>query len=96
MQNTEKKQKKYPERKCLGCGISKEKTELLRVVRAPDATVSLDFTGRKPGRGAYLCKDLTCMKKAAKSKRLEHNLECQIPAELYSVLEKELSEHGET
>ena len=58
------KQKKIPERQCLGCGAHKPKQELLRVVRGPDGTVTLDFTGKKPGRGAYICPDPACFKKA--------------------------------
>ena len=79
-----------PMRKCLGCMQSFPKKELIRLVRAPDGTVSLDFNGKKSGRGAYICKNLACFRKARKSKRFEHNLECVIPEELYSALEAEL------
>ncbi len=88
----EKKQKKMPERRCVGCGESKIKKELIRVVRAPDGTVSLDLTGKKSGRGAYLCHDPACFKKARKSKRLESSLEVSIPEEVYDRLEAEISE----
>lgn len=85
------KQKKIPERKCTGCGKSFPKKELIRVVRSPDGTVSLDFTGKKSGRGAYVCKNIQCLKKAQKAKRLERNLECAIPDEVMAALEEEFS-----
>lgn len=85
--------KKQPERRCIGCGERKPKSELIRVVRGPDGGVSLDFTGKKAGRGAYLCRDLRCLKKAQKAHRLEQNLECSIPEAIYGDLERELSEH---
>lgn len=87
------KKKKTPERKCTGCGEKRTKFELLRVVRAPDGTVSLDFTGKKSGRGAYICKNVACLKKARKAKRLERNLECEIPDTVYDALEEELAGH---
>ncbi len=86
------KEKKQPERRCVGCGISIPKKGLLRVVRAPDGGISLDFTGKKAGRGAYLCKNITCFNKAKKSKRLEKNLNAEILPEIYDQLEKELKE----
>lgn len=85
--------KKIPERKCSGCGQSKPKTELLRVVRAPDGSVSLDFTGKKSGRGAYVCRSVGCFKKARKAKRIERSLECEIPEEVYNAMERELTEN---
>ncbi len=88
--NTAKK-KKLPERKCLGCGEAKVKTELARVVRAPDGSVSLDLTGRKSGRGAYVCRDVECLKKCRRAKRIEHSLEVAIPDEVWDALEKELA-----
>ena len=80
MQETDKaKQKKrIPERKCLGCGISKPKIELARVVRAPDGSVSLDLTGKKSGRGAYVCNSAACLKKCIKRRAIERNLEVEI------------------
>ncbi len=89
--NMQKPQKKIPERKCTGCGESKPKKELIRVVRSPEGTVSLDFTGKKSGRGAYVCPDPACLKKARKAKRIERGLECEIPEEVYDQLESELS-----
>ncbi len=86
----EAKKKKIPQRRCVGCGESKEKRELIRVVRTPEGEVVLDFTGKKSGRGAYLCHNLQCLKKARKSRRIEQNLETHIPDELYERLEAEL------
>ena len=77
-------------RKCVGCNESFEKKTLIRVVRSPEGEVSLDFVGKKSGRGAYLCRSLSCLKKAIKSKRLERNLDCAIPQEVYEKLEGEL------
>lgn len=85
--------KKTPERKCLGCSISRPKTELARVVRAPDGTVSLDLTGKKSGRGAYVCKQVECLKKCRKRRCLERSLEVEIPEEVYNALERELAEN---
>lgn len=73
------KERKVPLRKCAGCGESKPKKELVRVVRAPDGTVSLDLVGKKPGRGAYVCPKAACLAKARKAKRIERALEVAIP-----------------
>lgn len=83
-------QKKVPTRMCTGCGEMKPKKELIRVVRSAEGEISLDATGKKPGRGAYLCRDVQCLKKAAKGKRLEHSFQCAIPPEVYAALEEEL------
>ncbi len=91
----EQKKKKIPERQCLGCNEHKPKRELLRVVRTPEGVVMLDFTGRKNGRGAYICRDVSCLKKARKSKRLDRSLGCEVPGEVYDAMEAELSENGE-
>ncbi len=82
--------RKVPLRKCTGCGEMKEKRELVRVVRSKDGEVSLDLVGKKPGRGAYICKDIECLKLARKAKRIERALECQISPELYDIMEKEI------
>ncbi len=66
------------------------KNELIRIVRTPDGDVCLDFTGKKSGRGAYICKDPLCLKKARKAKRLENNLKCQISDQVFESLEKTL------
>ena len=84
------KPKKIPTRQCLGCNEHKPKKELLRVVRDPEGEISLDFTGKKSGRGAYVCHSLKCLKKARKSKRIDKALACEIPEEVYDRMEKEL------
>ena len=80
-----------PLRKCMGCGDMKAKKELVRVVKSPEGEVSLDLTGRKPGRGAYVCHQAECLKIARKARRLEKAFSCQIPAEVYDRMEEELS-----
>ena len=87
----QQKVRKIPMRQCLGCNEHKEKRELLRVVRDPEGNISLDFTGKKSGRGAYICKNPSCLKKAKKGRRLESSLECPIPEEVYTKLEEELT-----
>ena len=87
----EQKKKKMPERQCMGCNERFPKNTLLRVVRAPDGNVSLDFTGKKSGRGAYICKNVACLKKAQKTKRLSRVLECEIPDEVFAAMEEELN-----
>ena len=88
-------QKKIPQRQCMGCRERKEKRELIRVVRGTDGTVSLDFGGKMNGRGAYLCPQLECLKKAIRSKALERSLEVPIPQDVYDRLEKEMeTAHG--
>ena len=89
----EQKKRKIPERQCLGCNQHKPKSELLRVVRAPDGEITLDFTGKKSGRGAYICKKSECFSKARKAKRFEKALSCQIPEEIFALMEKELKEN---
>jgi predicted RNA-binding protein YlxR (DUF448 family) len=76
----------------MGCRERKEKRELIRVVRAPDGSVSLDFRGKAPGRGAYICPDMACLKKALRSKALDRSLEVTIPEEIYARLEQEMEE----
>ena len=88
----QQKTKKIPQRQCLGCNEHKPKRELLRVVRSPEGEISLDFTGKKSGRGAYICKDVKCLKKARRSRRIDKNLDCTIPEEVYDKMERELSE----
>ncbi len=82
--------KKIPLRKCTGCGEMKEKRELVRVVRSPQGEISLDLTGKKPGRGAYICKDKECLRLCRKAKRIERSLECTISPEIYDSMEKEI------
>lgn len=85
-------EKKIPQRRCLGCMQSFPKRELIRVVRTPDGEVCVDLTGKKSGRGAYICKSEACLKKAVKAKRLQTNLEAQISEELLLELSRELCE----
>ena len=87
--------KKIPMRKCTGCGEMKPKKELVRVVRSPEGEIFLDLTGKKSGRGAYVCRDVQCLKKAQKSKRIERAFECAIPDEVYNKMEQELTENGQ-
>lgn len=89
------KQKKIPLRRCNGCNEMKPKKELVRVVRSPEGEVSLDLTGRKPGRGAYVCRSADCLRKAIKSHRFEREFNCEIPQEVYDLIEKEMDESGE-
>ena len=70
--------KKIPQRMCTGCMEMKPKKELIRVVKNKDGEVSIDFTGKKPGRGAYICKNIECLEKACKTKRLSKNLEIKL------------------
>ena len=90
MHNQDKPKKKIPERKCVGCNESKPKTELIRVVRSPEGEISLDFTGKKSGRGAYICKNVNCLRKARKARRIERALECEIPNDVYDAVEEEM------
>ena len=97
--------KKIPMRKCIGCGEMKPKKELMRIVKAPDAKgenesvlenndISVDLTGKKPGRGAYICRNVQCLRLAAKAHRLEKSFSCKIPDEVYEKLAKELADNG--
>lgn len=84
------KQRKLPLRKCLGCGEVKDKRELIRVVKSPDGEISLDLTGKKAGRGAYICADASCLSKARKAKRIDRAFDCTVPDEVYEAMEREL------
>ena len=86
------KARKIPMRMCAGCGESRPKKELIRVVRSPLGEISLDATGKKPGRGAYLCPDAACLAKAKKKKALERCFEQPVPAEVYEALAAQLAE----
>lgn len=83
--------KKVPMRKCVGCNAMKSKKEMVRVVK-DDITITIDATGKKNGRGAYICFCENCLTKAEKNKGLERSLKCAIPKEIYDSLKKELSE----
>ena len=87
-------EKKQPVRMCSGCGEHKPKREMTRVVRSPEGVISLDASGKAPGRGAYICHNPECLKKARKARRLERALSAQIPDEVYERLEKELADGG--
>jgi predicted RNA-binding protein YlxR (DUF448 family) len=87
----EQKKKKTPERQCMGCNERFPKNTLLRVVRDPEGNVTLDFTGKKSGRGAYICKNTACLKKAQKTKRLSRVLECEIPDAVFAAMEEQLN-----
>ena len=88
-------QKKIPQRQCMGCRERKGKKEMIRVVRCTDGNVQLDFGGKVNGRGAYICLNLECLKKARKSLALDRSLEVTIPEEVYDRLEKEMEgAHG--
>ena len=83
-------QKKIPQRQCMGCRERREKRAMIRVVRTPEGEVTLDFSGKKNGRGAYLCPNPDCLKKAIRSKALDRSLEVTIPQQVYDRLEKEM------
>lgn len=83
-------QKKIPMRQCLGCREMKPKRELIRVVRSPDGEISLDFKGKAPGRGAYICPAPACLKQAIKAKALERAFSTQIPEAVYEKLNEEM------
>ena len=83
--------KKIPLRKCVGCQEMKEKKGMVRVIKTPEETIELDTTGRKNGRGAYICPRMECFMKARKSKGLERSLKTSIPQEVYEELEREMN-----
>ena len=84
------KPRKIPQRQCVGCREMKEKKALLRIVRTPEGEILLDATGKKSGRGAYVCRDAQCLKKARKSRALDRMLEISIPDEVYEALERQM------
>ncbi len=86
--------RRIPMRKCTGCNEMKPKKELVRVVRSPEGEVSLDLTGKKPGRGAYVCRNYECLLKARKAKRFENAFSCVIPDGVYDKMEEELKNDG--
>lgn len=83
-------EKKIPMRQCLGCREMKPKKELIRVVRSPEGEISLDFRGKASGRGAYICPDGACLKKAIKAKALERAFSTNIPPEIYERLQEQM------
>lgn len=87
--------RKIPQRQCIGCGEMKSKKEMIRVLRTPEGVFTLDSTGRKNGRGAYVCPSMECLKKAIKCKGLERSFKMAIPKEVYETLEEEMLKLGE-
>ena len=86
--------KKVPQRQCVGCGEMKNKKEMIRILKTPEGTFTLDITGRKIGRGAYLCPCMECFRKAVKGRGLERSFKMAIPKEVYETLEKEMEQLG--
>lgn len=84
------KTKKIPMRMCLGCGEMKPKRELIRVVKSKEGDISLDLTGKKSGRGAYICKSVECFEKARKARKFERSFSCMISEDIYNSMEGEL------
>lgn len=91
MRQTKMANKKLPMRQCVGCGEMKDKREMIRVIKTAENEIILDNTGKKNGRGAYLCADSGCLEQARKSKGLERSLKMAIPQEIYEQLAKEMS-----
>lgn len=85
--------KKTPMRMCLGCNEMKPKKELIRAVKSPEGEISMDLTGKKSGRGAYICRSAECFRMARKARRFEKAFSCQISEEVYDAMEKELTEN---
>lgn len=85
------KAKKVPLRMCTGCGEMFDKRTLVRVVKSPQGEVSLDLTGKKAGRGAYVCNNLECLKKARKKKAFERAFQMQIDEDVYNKMEEEMN-----
>lgn len=87
------KTKKIPMRMCLGCGEMRPKRELIRVVKSKEGDISLDLTGKKSGRGAYICKSVECFEKARKARKFERSFFCMISEDIYNSMEGELREN---
>ncbi|MBR1528967.1 MAG: YlxR family protein [Oscillospiraceae bacterium] len=85
-------QKKIPMRMCIGCHENKPKKELIRIVKSPEGEISLDFTGKKAGRGAYLCQNPACLELARKQHKIEKSFSCKVSPEVYEVMKNALSE----
>ena len=86
------KVRKIPQRQCVGCRTMRDKRDLIRVVRSPEGEVSLDFRGKKPGRGAYVCPSTECLKKVRKSRALERAFSAPLPDEVWEALEEQMKE----
>lgn len=87
------RKRKIPLRRCVGCGESKPKKELLRIVKNKEGEINIDLTGKANGRGAYICKDISCFEKAKKGKKINRALEVDIPQEVYEKLLEEIKEN---
>ena len=87
--------KKIPLRQCIGCGEMKSKKEMIRVLKTTEDEIVIDATGRRNGRGAYICPSMECFKKAVKSRGLERSLKMAIPKEVYEALDKEMEQIGQ-
>ena len=88
--NNNMRVRKVPLRQCTGCGERKEKKDLIRIIKTPEDTIEVDFTGKKKGRGAYICNSTECLRLARKRKSLERSLKTSIPDEVYQQIEKEM------
>ena len=86
--------KKIPMRQCVGCGEMKDKKEMMRILKTAEGPIVLDMTGKKNGRGAYLCKSAECLQKARRNKGLERSFKMSIPEEVYETLEEEYAAYG--
>lgn len=87
--------KKIPQRSCIGCGLKKDKSDLLRIVRSPEGEFSLDPSGRKNGRGAYICMNPDCLEKAEKRKALQRSFKAEVDGSVYQQLREELEQLAE-
>ena len=87
------KQRKIPMRRCNGCNKQKPKNQLIRIVKIPEDEISLDLTGKKSGRGAYICYDVECLRKARKSRRIDRTFEMTIPDSVYDSLEEQIKKN---
>lgn len=88
-------ERRIPLRKCLGCGEMKEKKQLIRVVRSKEGEISVDFTGKAPGRGAYLCPSVACFDTARKSRRLERSFSSRVEEEIFDTLREKIAQETE-
>jgi len=88
--------KKIPMRMCLGCGEMKPKKELIRVVKSPEGDISIDLSGKKNGRGAYICRSAECFRKARKARKFERAFACRISEEIYDSMEKEMTDNEQS
>ncbi len=88
--------RKIPLRQCIGCGEMKNKKEMIRILKTAEGEITIDATGKKNGRGAYLCPSMDCYRKAVKGRGLERSLKMAIPKDVYETLEKEMEKLGES